>query len=136
MISPNQASFSSFAISPGISPVDSIILMYSKNSSFLTSASVIIKVRFLPACPVCSKYSLISSFRSFSPNDLVNMSYLMTLRPISAASLVRDCFPEPPTPTSSADDLGCLIILLILIRWHMASSNSTRFIFLDEYLVL
>jgi hypothetical protein len=135
-MSPNQASFSSLAISPGISPVLRIILMYSRNSSFLTSASVMMKVTDFPACPVYSKYSLISSFRSFSPKDLVKTNCLITCLPISAANLVKDCFPEPPTPTNKAELLGYLMILEILIKWHMASSNKTKFIFLLEYLTL
>jgi len=44
VISPHQTSFSSFAIIPGISPTDNIMLINSKNVSFLTSASVKRKV--------------------------------------------------------------------------------------------
>jgi hypothetical protein len=58
------------------------------------------------------------------------------LRPISAARRVKDYLPDPPTPTNKADDLGCLIIREIRIRWHIASSKSTKLIFFDEYLVL
>ena len=43
-------------------------------------------------------------------------NYLIICLPISAASLVNDYLPEPPTPTNNADDLGCLIIREILIK--------------------
>lgn len=46
-----------------------------------------------------------------------------------AANLVKLCFPEPPTPTNKADDLGIYIILEIFNKCVNASSNNTRSIF-------
>lgn len=135
-MSPSHTSRSSFAKSPGISPVDKIMLMYSKNSSFLTSASVIKKVTFLPKCPAKSKHFLISSFRSFSPKVLVITIQQQISRSISAASLVKDYFPDPPTPTNRPDDLGVPTIREILSRCLKASSKSTRGIFLERYFQL
>lgn len=56
--------------------------------------------------------------------------------PVSAASLVRDCFPDPPTPTNKAEDLVYWMILEILRKCLKASSNSTKCIFLELYLKL
>ena len=105
-MSPSQTSLSSFYNNPGISPVDRTMLIYSKNSSFLTSASVIMKVICFPKCPDTSKQFLISSFKSFSEYDFVTTIYFIWCLPISAANLVNDYFPDPPTPTSKAEDLG------------------------------
>jgi hypothetical protein len=56
--------------------------------------------------------------------------------PISAASLVNDYLPDPPTPTKSPDDLGDYTIRETLIRWFIASSKSTKAIFLAVYFSL
>jgi hypothetical protein len=45
-------------------------------------------------------------------------------------SLVRLCFPEPPTPMSIVLPLGCLKTLDILNRWSIASSKKMSFYWL------
>jgi hypothetical protein len=47
-------------------------------------------------------------------------------------SLVKLCFPEPPTPTRRIFPPGELITLVILKRCLRASSKITKFIFLEE----
>lgn len=51
-------------------------------------------------------------------------------------SLVKDYFPDPPTPTSKQLPLGELIILVILSKCFRASSKITKFIFFDGYFSL
>lgn len=51
------------------------------------------------------------------------------------AYLVRDCFPVPPTPTSKALPLSCLIIRAILVVCSMASRKNTRFISLLVFML-
>jgi len=50
---------------------------------------------------------------------------------MNADSLVNDCLPEPPTPTSKTFPPGELTILASLKRCFSASSKITRFIYLD-----
>lgn len=45
---------------------------------------------------------------------------------MKAASLASDCFPEPPTPTSSACPPGLLMMRLMRAMCFIASSNNTR----------
>lgn len=47
---------------------------------------------------------------------------------VKAASLVRDCLPEPSTPTSRAWAPSIRRIRCTLVRCSRASSNNTRFI--------
>lgn len=47
---------------------------------------------------------------------------------VKAASLVRDCLPEPPTPTSSAWPRSMRMMRCTRVRCSRASSKSTRFI--------
>jgi hypothetical protein len=51
-------------------------------------------------------------------------------------SLVKDCFPEPPTPTRRMFPPGELIVLVILRRCLRASSKITKFIFFEGYFSL
>jgi hypothetical protein len=51
-------------------------------------------------------------------------------------SLVKLCFPEPPTPTRRMFPPGELIVLVILKRCLSASSKITKFIFLEAYFSL
>lgn len=47
---------------------------------------------------------------------------------MKAANLVKDCFPDPPTPTRRAWPRSILMMRWILVRWSSASLKSTRFI--------
>ena len=57
------------------------------------------------------------------------MTIMYELMPLMcAASLLSDCLPEPPTPTSSAWPPGLAMMREMRQMCFMASSKSTRFI--------
>lgn len=63
-------------------------------------------------------------------SDLVSVIWKVWYPAMNDASLVRLCFPEPPTPTSRAFPCGNRRILEIRIRWIVASwakQSASRF---------
>jgi len=57
---------------------------------------------------------------------LVRVIWKVRYPAMKEARRVNDCFPEPPTPTSSAWPRGVRMIREILIRWRIASSKNIR----------
>ncbi len=57
---------------------------------------------------------------------LVNVIWKVLYPAINEASLVKDCFPLPPTPTNNALPLGVLIIREILTKCIIASLKNTK----------
>ena len=67
-----------------------------------------------------------SSFKSSYPYVLVRLRRKTSKPATYVASLVRDCFPEPPKPTKSALPLGKRITLWMRVRCSRASVKSTK----------
>ena len=59
----------------------------------------------------------------------------MSKSAILEASFVKDCLPEPPTPTSNAWPPGYFKILPILKRCSIAKLNKTNGIYLSVMLL-
>lgn len=88
-------------------------------------------------CSICNLLNCMSKEIKFF-NLFITRNHLPSITPImhfttsqpavKAASLVRDCLPEPPTPTSSAWPRSMRIMRCTRVRCSRASSNSTRFI--------
>lgn len=57
---------------------------------------------------------------------LVSSSSKTVIEAMWEASLVKLCFPDPPTPTNSALPLGCFKMRLIRDKWAMASLKNTN----------
>ena len=59
-------------------------------------------------------------------SDLVRVIWKVLYPAMKEASLVRDCFPEPPTPTSRALPRGVRMMRDTFTRCIMASLKKTR----------
>lgn len=57
---------------------------------------------------------------------LVKIIWKVSYPAIYDASLVRLCFPDPPTPTNNAFPCGVRMIRDILIKWLIASCILTE----------
>ena len=115
-----SASCSSLGNSPATSPVMSSWLRYSKNASSFTSASVKMNATFWPFRPAILYSPFRSSNRFAWLYVLVIWIWNGNAPAMYAASRVKDCFPEPPTPMSSAEPAGCA-----MTREMRASAIST-----------
>mmetsp|Transcript_6046 Transcript_6046/g.5650 ORF Transcript_6046/g.5650 Transcript_6046/m.5650 type:complete len:225 (-) Transcript_6046:2226-2900(-) len=103
--------------------------MSSTKSSETIWLSVKVKQIGVLSIPAVNIKSFKNSLNSLGPNLFVISTCLKSISSIWEASLVADCFPEPPTPTIIAFPLGCLRTLATLRIWSMQSSKNTRFIF-------
>mmetsp|Transcript_14093 Transcript_14093/g.33800 ORF Transcript_14093/g.33800 Transcript_14093/m.33800 type:complete len:251 (+) Transcript_14093:3634-4386(+) len=119
-------SSSSLGNSPATSPVIRIWLMNSRNPSSFTSASVKMKHTFLPLRPAILYSALRSSNSATWLYCLEMVIWKMKAPEMYAASRVRLCLPEPPTPTSMALPRGRSMMRVMRVTWSMAWLNSTR----------
>mmetsp|Transcript_64351 Transcript_64351/g.126604 ORF Transcript_64351/g.126604 Transcript_64351/m.126604 type:complete len:207 (-) Transcript_64351:2389-3009(-) len=130
------ARYSSLAKRPGISPVNSTELMYSKKTSSLISDSVnrkVVGLRWWPA----DLYSVCrSSKNEFLLYCLVRVIWKFIEREMYDDKRVKDCFPEPPTPTNIPEPRGISIRRLMRSKCSNASLNNTSSIFLPGNSVL
>ena len=88
---------------PATSPVIRSWLMYSKNASSFTSASVKMNAHLLALQPGDLYSALRSSNRFAGCTSCVIVDLERNAPAMYAASRVSDCFPLPPTPMRSAE---------------------------------
>mmetsp|Transcript_18622 Transcript_18622/g.53031 ORF Transcript_18622/g.53031 Transcript_18622/m.53031 type:complete len:231 (+) Transcript_18622:18289-18981(+) len=119
---------SSFGKRPGISPVMSRLLSNSKKFSSLICESVKMNVAFFRCCPAVLYIILRSSRNVARLYCFVSTIWKGTEPAMYEAKWVRDCLPEPPTPTSIMLPRGMPSTLEILTRCNSASSKITKFI--------
>ena len=124
-------SSSSLGNKPATSPVIRIWLMNSRNDSSFTSASVKMKHTFCPLRPA-TLYRLLRSSKSAAwLYCLMMVIWNVNAPEMYAARRVKDCFPEPPTPTSNAQPRSMASRRAMRIMCFSASSKSTRSSFKD-----
>mmetsp|Transcript_12091 Transcript_12091/g.51941 ORF Transcript_12091/g.51941 Transcript_12091/m.51941 type:complete len:253 (+) Transcript_12091:4700-5458(+) len=124
-------SSSSLGNRPATSPVIRIWLMNSRNDSSFTSASVKMKHTFCPLSPA-TLYRLLRSSKSAAwLYCLLMVIWNVNAPEMYAARRVKDCFPEPPTPTSNALPRSMARSRAMRIMCFNASSKSTRSSFRD-----
>lgn len=80
---------------------------------------------FSKTCNFSVKWHLWCNKLKFWISDRVSVIWKVWYPAMKDASLVRLCFPEPPTPTSRALPCGVLRMREIRIRWIMASCDWT-----------
>ena len=102
----------------GTIPVVSMLLINSKNPSSKTCSSVNKNVIFRIGC--CGMNFLNNScncsLKCFSSNLEVILIPHKSYLAIKVAIFVKDCFPEPPTPTNNALPFCIRMILCIRIK--------------------
>eukprot|EP00659_Diplonema_papillatum_P019137 gene19136-biopygen19402 len=130
-ISFTTLSFSSVEYKPGISPDDRNPLMYSRNDSDLISLSVN-KKQTSPRVPAKVYWSRMSSKSWLVEYDFVIVTWNILCPWMDAASRVRDCLPEPPTPTRRMFPRFVDRTRMMRETCLIAASNSTR----ESFLVL
>mmetsp|Transcript_631 Transcript_631/g.2087 ORF Transcript_631/g.2087 Transcript_631/m.2087 type:complete len:522 (+) Transcript_631:157-1722(+) len=119
-------SSSSLGKSPATSPVIRIWLMNSKKLSSFTSASVKMKHTFWPFNPATLYRLFKSSNNAAWLYCLLIVIWNVNAPDTYAANLVRDCLPEPPTPTNKALPRSIASSRAMRIMCFSASSKSTK----------
>ena len=126
-----SASTSSFGNKPATSPVIRSWLMYSKNDSSFTSASVKINATLFPLSPAFTYNALMSSNKFVWLYVFVIWIWNGNAPAMYAASRVSDCFPLPQTPMRSALPRSMHSSREMRIMCFNASSNKTSSSFMD-----
>mmetsp|Transcript_3151 Transcript_3151/g.13667 ORF Transcript_3151/g.13667 Transcript_3151/m.13667 type:complete len:234 (+) Transcript_3151:6907-7608(+) len=121
-------SFSSWANSPGTSPLLRMLLMSSRKFSWTICVSVNKKTTSFPSAPAIRSTLRRSSRHSFFPYPFATSIEKRWNSSKAAASRVRDCRPLPPTPSSNALPSGSRMTRQIRDTCSMASRNITSFI--------
>ena len=99
--------------------------MYSRKASSRTSPSLMINATLCPFTPASLNSPFISSRKLAGPYALEGAIWKGTAPATAAASLASDCFPLPPTPTSTAELRSIARTREALARCESASSKST-----------
>lgn len=99
----------------GTSPVFSILLTFSINTSSFISVQRRIKTTFFFSTPTC-----VSRFRKSSYHSPISYIFEVWILKIlnsltNADNLIRDCLPLPPIPITKALPFGDLITRVILV---------------------
>mmetsp|Transcript_6072 Transcript_6072/g.20251 ORF Transcript_6072/g.20251 Transcript_6072/m.20251 type:complete len:234 (-) Transcript_6072:2748-3449(-) len=111
----------------GTSPEFKMLFTSSRKFSCTICVSANRKTTSLPSHPAISSTLRKSSRHSVRPYPLATSIWNSSNSSSAAASLVRDCLPDPPTPRSNAFPRGNEITRHTRDTCSIASRNITRF---------